>query len=382
VLTIIDANATPSPSRAYAEAAWRANPSISPSWWRENLGYTHSKLAYDGRAVRLAPRALEQGVNLVLATPATMPQGAPDGVVTLLQSAELHAPAEVLLLPTAGFDDDALLAALVVLERRVANGTLQAYGVADEGLASPRPPRPLHQLLALATQAAEQAWGRKKRPSLRVVLAPLDVLDWQLLLTPNTRHKDEAVSALELAARLGLWVLVAPRVQPTATASAAALAALTTLAEAEARLHQQLRGQWPHVAGQPLFSALKLLQAGHAPWPTPAMASVWRTEVWPQLRQQWALWPEASPLLAQWQVTLPWVAELAAAAAAPLAAQAIAQWQLPAPWAALSATLQQLAVLASVPGVGAVLTPPTADIGPLLSLPDYPDVGALLAPVG
>lgn len=378
MLTIIDANATPSPSRAYAEAAWRANPQISPSWWRENLGYTHSKLAYDGRSVRLAPRLVAQGVNLAVATPATAPLGAPAGVVSLLQSADPHTPATVLLLPTTEVTDEALLAALVVLEQRVANGTLQAYGVADEGLASRIPLRPLHQLLALATQAAEQVWGRKKRANLRVLLAPLDVLDWHLLLSPTTKHKDEPVSTLELATRLGLWVLVAPRVHPSATASAAALAALATLAEAEARVHQQLQGQWPHVAGQPLFSVLKLLQAGQPPWRTPAVAAAWRADVWPLLRQHWAQWPEASPLLAQWQAILPLIPELAAAAAAPLAQQALQQWHLPAPWGSLSPTLQQLAVLASVPGVGAVLTPATIDVAPLMGLPDYPDVGALL----
>lgn len=383
MLTIVDSNATgsviPTASRSYAEAAWRANPRLAPNWWRENLGETHSKFACDGRPLAVATRVLGQGVNLLLATPDTVPAQIPAGVVVVLQTTDIQAAADYILLPLAEIEDADVSAAFTALEHRVAQGTLQAYGVVAADLGAATPHFALHRLLELAAEAAETAWGRKKRPSLRMVLAQLDVLDWGLLFTPNTQHKTAAVSALELAARLGLMVLVQPQAVPSAVASAAALQALTKVAEAEAALHQTLQGQWPHVAGQPVFSVLKLLQSGQPPWPTPAVAHAWQQAVWPSLQAALQALPAAGSLMVAWGELLPYLQELVQAAAAPLAQQALQQLQLPAPWAELPPTLQQLALLASVPGVGAVVVPPHTDVSALHPLPDIPDLGALLA---
>jgi hypothetical protein len=379
VLTIVDENATPHPSRAFAEAAWRQAPQLSPSWWRENLGLTHSKIVLDGRQALVPAAAWPFGVNVVLATPETQPPHLPAGVTALIETPEVQTPADFLLYRPATLQEEAVLADLHVLETRVAQGTLQAYGLATDDLASPTPMRPLHDWLTLAATAAEQAWGRKKRPALKILLAPLDVLDWTLLCAHTTQHRETAVSPLELAARLGLWVLVAPRAVPGTTASPLSLQALGLLAEAEATWHAQQQGQWPHLAGQPVFSVLKLLQAGQPPWPTPQAAALWQQQVWPPLAKVLANFPNASPLRAQWYATLPYVPELARAAAAPVVLAALQRLALPAPWAALPPELQQVALLASVPGVGAVVVPPGLACQPLLALPDYPDIGALLA---
>jgi hypothetical protein len=383
MLTIVDGNATQTsvmaPSRAYAEAAWAANPALAPNWWRENLGETHSKFAYDGRMIAAAPRVLGQGVNLLLATPATRPAQLPAGVVVVLATANTQAVADYLLLPLMGLDEPALIAAFQELESRVAHGTLQAYGVVADDLGTPTPGWPLHRLLGLAATAAESTWGRKKRPSLRIVLAPLDMLEWGLLFTSNTQHKTEAVSALELAARLSLMVLVQPHAVPETVADTAALQALTKVAEAEVALHHTLQGQWPHVAGQPVFSVLKLLESGQPPWPTPAVAQQWQQIIWPSLQAALHALPAATPLQAAWSELYPYVREIAHAAAAPLVQRALQQLPWPAPWAELPPTLQQLALLASVPGVGAVVVPPNTDLASLHALPDLPDIGALLA---
>ncbi len=381
VLTILSAEALPHPSRSFAEAAWRQNPAIAASWWRENLGFTHSKVVLDARGQAALPQ-LPEGVNVLLGS-APWPTSLPEGVVGLLVTPNVNAPADIVLLPlTEAMQTHELLAALTELEQRVMQGTLQAYGVAAPCVAEPDTRWPLHAVLAVAQQAAMAAWGRPKRPAIRVLLAPLDVLDLSLLFNANTLHKEARVSPLELAARLGWWVLVVPQAQPQATACAstmqAALAALTQVAEAEARLHQTLHGQWPHLAGQPMFMALQALQAGHAPWPTPLIAQRFVRHIWPVLEEALQGLPSAEPLRQAWDALLPNLGTLAVAAAALPAQQALQRLALPAPWGALPPMAQQVALLASIPGVGGVLVPPTLDTTPLLALPDIADVGAVL----
>ncbi len=379
VLTIIDQTATPHlASRDFAEAAWRSNPKLAPNWWRENLGETHSKFACDTRIG--APESLSAALNLAVVS---AEQPMPPGVLQLVVTTNPAMPATNIVLPTEGLDEPALAQAFQQLEARVAHGSLKRYGIWADDLASPAPHFSLQRLLELAASAAEVAWGRKKRPALQIIMAPLDVLNWGLLLTANTQHKGQAVSSLEQASRLGLMVLAVPQAWPAAEATqqppAAALQALAHVAQAEVALHQQLRGQWPHLAEQPVFSVMKILNEGLPPFPHASALLGWHQHSWPLLQQALQGLPQAENLLQAWQQLIPHLPALAAAAAAPLALQALEMMQLPAPWQGLPAHLQQLAVLASVPGISAVLVPPTTDLAALHNLPDFPDLGALLA---
>ena len=378
VLTIIDPEATPlaqqaENSRAFVEAAWRNNPAISPSWWRESLGYSHSK-------VISAATALPAGVNAQLITKSSVNQ---PGIVQW--GCGPH-PAETfgdifIWQPAQPFNPTSVTTAFQQLERHVLQGRIAGYGIAFNHQIT----QPLHEWLNLAATAAEQIHQRKKRSALRALLCTADVLHLDILFTPSTHYKQNPVPLLELAARLGLWVTVQPTVWPSdAPPPPTAAAALIQLAEAEQALHQQLQGQWPHQQGKPLFAVLPALLQGQAPWPTPQSATLWLHDVWPSLQtalRELPTSPARETYLHAWQQALPHVETLALHAGQQAALRAMTQLapKLPATMQSLTPQQQHAMLLAALPGVSSVLTPNSVDVTPLLALPDIPDIGALLA---
>lgn len=378
MLKIIEAQPSSNPSRAWVEAAWRENPAISPSWWRENLGFTHSKFICDARDA--AEVTLPEGVNVVLSGGQDL--ALPEGIVQLAMVSDATQPCAadvVLWQPPVAADDATCIAAFTVLEQRVRMGELVAYGLDEPLLGHMGQLRPLHAWLALAEQAAEAVWGRKKRPALRVLYTRVDALATAPLLWPSTLLKGQTVPLLEHAVHLGLWVLALPCSRQRGEAPHHALAALAQVAEAEVALHAELQGQWPHVAGQPVFMVLPALQQGHAPWRHPVHAVQWQRSAWPALQNAMqSLEGEAAQIWREnWQVLHPLVPDLANSAAAqalPLLMRA-RQQHLPKPFWGLGMEAQHLMLCVAMPGVGGVVVAEDVDTRPVLGVADCPDIG-------
>lgn len=382
-----------SPSKLYADACWAANPRLSPDWWREAQGHTFGKLALDWRTAISQPEHLLTGCNLILASPATWPavtatlaaSPAAEAFVTILVTPDattIPTPAPTFLLwqPAASTTPQQRQTALIQLETHVRNGTVEAYGLALDDLAT----HPLHHWLEDAAEAANTVWSRRKRPALRLLLTPMDMLDLTLLTAPLAKHKAEAVSTLELAARLDLTTIItAPALPTDADLPPEALAALTQAAGAEHHLNQILGG-WPQLHGQPLFSLLSPLSQGYTPWATPGHAHAWQTRLWPQLRQQWqalatpVTQPNITEYLNQLEKLQIYIPALALAAVQPLLQHALQRLagHFPPLWLETDDFTRNLAFLTSIPGVTALaLASPFQPLS-LQQRPNLPDIGA------
>lgn len=388
MLQIHHAEDGPTPTKAYADACWQANPRLSPDWWREAHGYTLGRMALDWRNDIHQTAHLATGSNLILTSPATHAQALatvaatlpnPAAAVTCLVTPGLPAQpgaTYVLWQPTTNPEDAQLQ--LTHLENLARSGAIEAYGLSLATLPQPA----LGAWLEAATSAAEAAWGRKKRPALRLLHLPLCLTNLTALTEPTETHKDEPVSLLELAARLGLTVIASPQVWPEAAQPPLeALQALTAAAHAEHALNTALGG-WPHAEDQPLFSLLAHLSAGQAPWPTPRHWHNWNVHLRPQLEDVWHnLYPDESrAYLAALHALLPYGETLARAAAQPLFAHLLATLQprLPQPWQALLAPEAALAMLTSIPGVTSVAVAAPCHAAVLRTVPNIPDIGAVL----
>lgn len=385
------------PSKQYADSLWQAHPRISPDWWREALGHTVGKLALDARqpaAVLTSEHALAEGCNLVVASSATWPLGCkgvasqpqPDAFTTLLYVEDIvlpqKAPHFVIWSPHDLPDATARQHALAALENAVQQGRIEAYGIHLGAGGS----LPLHQWLEEAATAAQTVWSRKKRPALRWVVVEQDLLNLSHVIHPATLHRDEAVSTLELASRLGLAVLLLPQVLPaSAEPSRAALEALVHVAQTESDLNETLGG-WPHAEGRPLFSVLASLGQGYTPWPTPYVWQAWRAQVWPHVQATWQALADArqdarmTAYLAALEKLLPYGENLSVAAAQPVLAHVVAglRSHMPPHWQGQPDIQLVLGVLASLPAVTAVAV---ADMPPLALLRDaagLPDVAQVL----
>lgn len=386
-----------SASKRYADALWQAHPRTSPDWWREAHGHTVGKLALDWRDSLSAPQALQQGCNLVLASAQSWPQvhatlqahPQPEACVSLLFQPDAALPAvlpNVLVWSPPSLPDTATRqATLTRLEDAVRQGHLEAYGVLFPASGS----LPLHNWLEEAATAAQTVWSRKKRPALRWLALEQDLLNLDHLTAPGTRHRDEAVSTLELAARLGLAAVVLPQVLPAAAEPPpAALQALVALAQTEAALNEALGG-WPHVDNKPLFSVLAALGKGYTPWPTPYVWQAWHAQVWPQVHRVWQGWQGSCGQLVQayrhaWQGLLPHGASLAHAAAQPVLAQVLANLRprVPKAWQHADDAVLLLTLLTALPAVTAVAVPCLPSLALLRDAPGLPDVAAVLAEGG
>lgn len=382
------------PSKRYADALWQSHPRISPDWWHEALGHTVGKLALDWRTHIGSPQALAEGCNLVVASPATWTQtcahlqgqSLPEAFTTVLMVPDATlphtTPAFAVWSPAILPDAAARQQVLEGLEQAVQQGRLEAYGVHLPAGGS----LPLHQWLEEAATAAATVWTRKKRPALRWVVVEQDLLNLSHVIHASTRHRDEAVSTLELASRLGLAVLVLPLVVPAAAEpSQAALEALVQVAQTESALNEALGG-WPHAGDQPLFSVLASLGQGYTPWPTPYVWHAWRVQVWPHVQATWQTLAaeredaRMAAYLAALEALLPHGENLSTAAAQPVLAQVVGSLtpHLPGVWQAADPATQSLAVLTSLPAVTAVAVPQMPPVALLRDVPALPDVAQVL----
>ena len=376
-----------SPSKQYADACWESDPRISPDWWREALGHTVGKLALDWRTAVKQPEHLLTGCNLVLSSPRTLaavnaalgstPQ--PHAYVNVLitsNPAALAAPwPHLLVWQPSDPTPEQRLHTLIHLENMVKSGQIEAYGIVPDA-------HPLHLWLEDAANAAHSVYARRKRPGLRLLVAPLDLLDLSLLTHENTEHKSEPVSPLEFAARLGLAVIALAPSIPTEIDISRAIQSLTSAAEAEHTLNQSLGG-WPQIQGRQLFNLLSHLGQGHTPWPTSHQWHNWHSHLWPELKTYWHQLPcnpAIATYLAALENLLPHGPALALSSAQPLLEEALQTLspRFPQSWQAQTPAVRNLGMLASIPGVTAVASVGIFDPKPLQHLPNLPDVGALL----
>lgn len=101
------------------------------------------------------------------------------------------------------------------LETLCQQGKLGCYGVSANTLVSPSD-MPDHvdlaRLFEAAQAAAREVWGRRKRPMLRVVQMPYNLVETGAITCVNTKAKtfkdSEPVSTLELATRMRLSALI------------------------------------------------------------------------------------------------------------------------------------------------------------------------------
>ncbi len=391
VLTIIDSPET-SPTRAYAERCWQNDPRIHPAWWREILGMTAAKLVLDWRHSVYTPECLCDGFNTLLLRPTTLPLAADaiednglnwHEIVTLLvvdawpEKFDVWPTALVLDVSPYRTPDEAM-PFIVAAETAVRDGLIAFYGVAHPDLSSPHPIWPLHIWITAAEEAAQQVWGRKKRSGLRMVLLMLDMAHPSALLMPTTQHKHETVSTMELAARLGWYVLAAPGAWFIPALMEHPLSALCALAEAETQLIQKLGG-WPQTSGKPWFSGLRALQLGQTPWPTYAAGLAWQYHVFPNLfnylEQLTTTFPAHYSVIQNYRQCLS-----AIAPHAPFLGGLHALTRHPyfAPYPHDNLLLAQ--TLAATPGVGGTLIPQIEFFTNMKYINDLPDVYAAYVP--
>lgn len=104
--------------------------------------------------------------------------------------------------------------AFTFLETQAQQGHICYYGVTSNNFGLPQN-HPHHinlaEVFVCAQQAAQAAWGRRKRPLFRAIQAPFNLLEQDLAENINTTAKifdgEENVTTLELATRMHLTVL-------------------------------------------------------------------------------------------------------------------------------------------------------------------------------
>jgi aryl-alcohol dehydrogenase-like predicted oxidoreductase len=104
--------------------------------------------------------------------------------------------------------------AFVFLEKQVMEGKIGCYGISSNTLVSDKDAKnhtDLARVAECANFAAQEAWGRRKRSSFRVIQLPLNILEPSAIRNINTNAKivdgEEEVSTLELATRMKLSIL-------------------------------------------------------------------------------------------------------------------------------------------------------------------------------
>ncbi len=499
--TLIPGRATPDATKAYADAAWQANPKISPDSWRLLEGCTIGKVAVgsyrleDDVAQRETVRtAWQSGLNLVEVGPTygygtglrvvgeELQQGIAAGRVTREQLVLVgkggyvpewmieEVPAEsVALTPVMGHcmsesfiqsqlvlcrqglgvetldgflvhnpevqlpilaemlgGVDAareqfyqrLTAAFKVLEQAVQAGELAWYGVSSNGFVADAEDIfavDLAQVFACAQTAAQEAYGRRKRPMLRCIELPLNILELNALKTVNTKaHKfggQDDVSVLELAARMHLSVLtnrplnaltddgigwrLATAEQNEADVMAQWEKALAGLGALEQELNQKLQG-WPQqgevavfawsVGGSDLLADIGGRMDYDQLFDEFIIPQSWQMDTAVESLQQQT--PEMAEWLANWQqqyhaalsTVLNAVAQVAKLRDTQRNAPLLNELQQRAPrqWAEADLAALALNAVASIPGVTCVLNGVrqphhVADAVMTFELGDFPD---------
>ncbi len=193
------------PTKAFADATWRANPRLSPSSFRVSNGWTLGKIIVDARAGwDGCDNAYEAGCNGVVMSLTSFeqrPESLPLGAVTFLELPQGTAwvgmcDVVILRLTTFPIVDD-----FIPLEQAVRDGHVSLYGVAVP------PVTDLAAILDVSNKAAEAVWGRRKRSALKALMTPINLAEQAAFRVPCTMDKTEPVSLLELAARRDMLVL-------------------------------------------------------------------------------------------------------------------------------------------------------------------------------
>jgi hypothetical protein len=101
------------------------------------------------------------------------------------------------------------------LETLTIKGEIQGYGLSSQTFGAPSN-MPTHTCLAtyaeLAREAAQKAWGRKKRSAFKVISAPFNLIETELLTEKSTWEfsktgDKQTCSTLDLASRMSLSVI-------------------------------------------------------------------------------------------------------------------------------------------------------------------------------
>lgn len=239
--------ATPEGTKAYADALWADTPSISPDYWRIMEGLTVGKLAFNRSLApltctlhELLPQLHNQGINAWYAHDPEMQAAVKiffeqephkrESVVLHCAARANHVaediaratencgtPPDIAVLmadfPPEPVNADNMLTALTALEEAVKEGYIQFYGIADARLTFPQNHADWQSLSTYhktAQEAAYKAWGRRKRPLLRMVQFPFNIIETEAIALENqealTFNTPEAVSVLELASRMHMAV--------------------------------------------------------------------------------------------------------------------------------------------------------------------------------
>ena len=219
-------------TKGYADSCWQEQPTISPDAWRLWEGLTVNKAAFfvtRQHTLQDLAGAYEVGMNWWCIAPGAEAIVADffskqeaivrqQIVVTLLWAWQPEeampaldgSDAVLLVWPEEGGDVVSLADAFTELESAVQTGALVAYGFACEalgGMSLQSTDFSFSDVYIIAQQAAEKVWQRKKRPALRLLGVPLNVLELQAIYAPYMEHKGVAVSVLEWAVHMNIGVL-------------------------------------------------------------------------------------------------------------------------------------------------------------------------------
>lgn len=254
-------------TKTFADTIWQANPHISPDSWRILDGKTVSKMCFGTLGFSNATQgeqallnAYNAGCNLFECA-ASFSHGEDTRsfaqifthlmeeenlqrdmcvLISKIPAAPLEIFQETLnahikdlngltpdyiliqepeLLTLQGFnleDKNKILQNLMTwLEKESAEGRTQGYGLSSQTFGS-NMDDPTHTSLAdihtLARDAAQEAWGRKKRPAFKLISAPLNLIETELFTSKSTWEVNKngektTCSTLDLACRMGLGVI-------------------------------------------------------------------------------------------------------------------------------------------------------------------------------
>ncbi|MFZ2620802.1 MAG: hypothetical protein WAX89_08025 [Alphaproteobacteria bacterium] len=229
-IAITPQTAHPDATKTYADTCWRANPHISPDSWREWEGFTVGKVALlvTPATAPFLRQAWEDGINLWLVLPSAIRAVAevlrdtaikpilvgiwPWQTNTLAPDfSPLPLTALLPVLPETPLAPEALLPLLEHLENQVKQGKIGCYGLAAEGLIHPATSPTflnIRTIMEHARTATHTIWQRHKRPALRLLAVPCNVLETAAVQEHNTLLTDDTLaSVVDYAVQAHLGVL-------------------------------------------------------------------------------------------------------------------------------------------------------------------------------
>lgn len=226
------------PTKAYADGLWRANPKLSPNSWRILAGRTVGKVAgrvaspfVEAQEPHLAA-AIAGGMNLWFLNITDF--AAQKAFFNTLNSTDIPREAltvvyefplehgdklaqelELLPLPDGinftcpgALDIAQLEVAFTAAEEAIKGDHIGFYGLMHAGLVAPKGAFHVNlaDVISCSQRAVQAAYGRRKRAGLKLINAPLNILELGALRLATHTSKsmdgtESDVSVLELAAR-------------------------------------------------------------------------------------------------------------------------------------------------------------------------------------